>query len=466
MKRFPLILCVFLFFLCIANPLSAQTDWFFVFEQPARGEASASVFFALFSALVGDSDTASIITYSDSPYLALPSLPGSLDGLLRMAGERVFPPGLEVLPVGGSALAGALKLAGQEAALNSRGNSVPCRLVIVSGAGTGEKTEGAADAVAEAFRDGTYYVFVGADPPETLIGEFSDNSVIDPSNPAVSLKECVDNINVKFNLNRNYVYPSPAGTAFSVFGLPKSRKVYVKLTLVFTGVSGDPALTVNNTALENADLYPCGLPSDGAKKTVVSLRRPAAKIYALDSGGIGLEMVIGMEKTNPLFFVFVVGGGILAVVLAVVSAVVFVWKKRAADKESARVICLYRDGEDTGQRYELPPREDGVNIRKFTISVFSICRKLGVQEDVIIEDFANAALIKKVKNNWVIIPPNFETKKETEEEPDGEIDYTGGAAPEKTKQNTVNSVNIESFPPSDWEKFFNDGLTTLKCKKV
>ncbi len=83
-------LLLFGLFLFIGGLVFAQTDYIFLIEKKSAGkEINISVFQALAAALVTNTDTLSVVTYSDNASYLFSPLPGNTPDLIHIASHAL-----------------------------------------------------------------------------------------------------------------------------------------------------------------------------------------------------------------------------------------------------------------------------------------------------------------------------------------------------------------------------------------
>jgi hypothetical protein len=123
-----------LFLILLGGYIYAQTDYYFLVENPSPSTLEIPVFQTLISALVTDHDTVGAVSYADSPSFLFAPLPGNTPGLPGMAAGKLLANPLRS-PITAAGFAAALDLADAQSLAYER-PAAPRKLIIITTAGS------------------------------------------------------------------------------------------------------------------------------------------------------------------------------------------------------------------------------------------------------------------------------------------------------------------------------------------
>jgi hypothetical protein len=310
------------------SPL-VMSDYYFITERPSD-DTALPVLSVLLAALVSDADTLSVISYSEKPLLICPPLEGNTPGLTQFITDK-----LKAVPaaktVAENALAAAISLADEQAAINARPEAL--RRLFIFG---NSKTKAGGMSPPKNFSGGVFYISLDA-PPEQAVagiagsGHFWHFSIKQPPagdedtvNFADGFAALISAVNDRYTIGQKNDQTFTAGSFFETV-----RKVLVLVENIQPG----PALSVSKDtkAVPEARLVQTG------QYGVIKLNNAAAGTYTVAGGSI--IQVMEWIEISPL--IFVAGGLALAAALLILFILIIAAGKRRAKQRKPvfKVVC-------------------------------------------------------------------------------------------------------------------------------
>jgi hypothetical protein len=315
----------------LQGPPLVISDYYFVAEKPGADDSAVPVLSAFLAALVSDADTVSFITYAEKPLIVCPPLEGNTPDFPQLIMDR-----LNAVPaakaVSETALAAAVNLADEQAAVNARPEAVR-RLLVFSGA----RTAAAGIAPPKNFNGGVFYVSLDSPPEQALAaiagpGRFWHFGIKQP--PAGEAAAPEDPVNFADGfaalisaVNGGYGVGQKDAQAFTLGAFFKT----VRGAVILVENANSLSLSKDNKAVQEARLIPAG------QYGIIKLNNAPAGNYTV----AGADVVQVMEWTGLSPAIFAAGGLAIAAVLLILLVAVIAAAGRAKEQRRTvfKVIC-------------------------------------------------------------------------------------------------------------------------------